>query len=228
MGSQCRSVVDAFVNALLSPDIQYPNGRQAAVANARATNLPMGQRYRLPRNNGRNGAIRFAGIVRSARRAGRCIARRNGCHGLDRENRVGLREICRVSRREISQAGRDALALARLAFSFLAHPGSRKYGGGSCNPSVLRSYFCAGLARVGRHGEAAWCGQEDTGGTRAAFRAGGRQLAFRHRSQLCKRPALLAHIFVRRHRPPAFGQNASCSGPVHRDCGKPYQLTGGL
>jgi hypothetical protein len=43
------------------------------------------------------------------------------CHGLDRENRVGLREICRVSRREISQAGRDALALARLAFSFLAH-----------------------------------------------------------------------------------------------------------
>src|SRR5882672_2893237 len=66
---------------------------------------------------------------------------RNGCHGLDRENRVGLREICRVSRREISQAGRDALALARLAFSFLAHPGSRKYGGGSCNPSVMRSYF---------------------------------------------------------------------------------------
>ncbi len=141
MGSQCRSVVDAFVNALLPPDIQCPNGRQAAVANARATNLPMGQRYRPPRNNGRNGAIRFAGIVTSARRAGRCIARRNGCHGLDRENRVGLREICRVSRREISQAGRDALALARLAFSFLAHPGSRKYGGGSCNPSVMRSYF---------------------------------------------------------------------------------------
>ena len=135
------SVVDAFVNALLPPDMQYPYGRQAAVANARATNLPMGQRYRPPRNNGRNGAIRFAGIITSARRAGRCIARRNGCHGLDRENRVGLREICRVSRREISQAGRDALALARLAFSFLAHPGSRKYGGGSCNPSVMRSYF---------------------------------------------------------------------------------------
>ena len=101
----------------------------------------MGQRYRSPRNNGRNGAIRFAGIVTSARGAGRCIAGRNGCHGLDRENRVGLREICRVSRREISQAGRDALALARLAFSFLTHPGSRKYGGGSCNPSVMRSYF---------------------------------------------------------------------------------------
>src|SRR6266699_2306801 len=29
MGSQCRSVVDAFVNALLPPDIQCPNGRQA-------------------------------------------------------------------------------------------------------------------------------------------------------------------------------------------------------
>jgi hypothetical protein len=74
------------------------------------------------------------------------IARRNGCHGLDRENRVGLREIRRVSRREISQAGRDALARARFnfwaLFNFLVHPaGSRKYGGGSCNPSVLRSYF---------------------------------------------------------------------------------------
>jgi hypothetical protein len=44
--------------------------------------------------------------------------------------------------------------------------------------------LCAGLTRFGRRGEAAWCGQEDTGGTRAAFRAGGRQLAFRHRSQL--------------------------------------------
>ncbi len=75
----------------------------------------------------------------------------------------------------------------------------------------------AGLTRFGRHGEAAWCGQEDTGRTRAAFRAGGRQLAFRHRSQLCERPALLAHIFVRRHRPPISGQNASCGGPVRRD-----------
>src|SRR6266446_3425376 len=127
--------------ALSAPKCLVLLRRQAAVANARATNLPMGQRYRPPRNNGRNGAIRFTGIVTSARRAGRCIARRNGWHGLDRENRVGLREICRVSRREISQAGRDALALARLAFSFLAHPGSRKYGGGSCNPSVMRSYF---------------------------------------------------------------------------------------
>src|SRR6266702_3441718 len=77
----------------------------------------------------------------------------------------------------------------------------------------------AGLTRFGRHGEAAWRGQEDTGRTRAAFRAGGRQLAYRHRSQLCERPALLAHIFVRRHRPPISGQNASCGGPVRRDYG---------
>jgi hypothetical protein len=46
----------------------------------------------------------------------------------------------------ISQAGRDALARARFTFwalfNFLLHPaGSRKYGGTSCNPSVLRSYF---------------------------------------------------------------------------------------
>jgi hypothetical protein len=75
--------------------------------------------------------------------------------------------------------------------------------------------FCAGLARFGRRGEAHWCGQEDTGGTRAAFRAGGRQFAFRHRTQLRERPALLAHIFVRRHRPPASDPNAS--GPVRRD-----------
>jgi hypothetical protein len=88
--------------------------------------------------------------------------------------------------------------------------------------------LCAGLTRFGRHAEAAWCGQEDTGGTRAAFRAGGRQLVFRHRSQLCERPALLAHIFVRRHRPPASRPNASCGGPVRRDCGKLYQLTVGL
>jgi threonine dehydrogenase-like Zn-dependent dehydrogenase len=44
------------------------------------------------------------------------------------------------------QAGRDALAWARFSFwarfNFLVIPaGSRKYGGGSCNPSVLRSYF---------------------------------------------------------------------------------------
>jgi hypothetical protein len=71
--------------------------------------------------------------------------------------------------------------------------------------------LCAGLTRFGRHGEAAWGGQEDTGGTRAAFRAGGRQLAFRHWPQLCERPALLAHIFIRRHRPPASGRNASCA-----------------
>jgi hypothetical protein len=84
------------------------------------------------------------------------------------------------------------------------------------------------LTLFGRHGEAAWRGQDDTGRTRAAFRAGGRQVAFRHRSQLCERPALLAHIFVRRHRPPASGLNASCGGPVRRDRGKLYQSTAGL
>jgi hypothetical protein len=83
--------------------------------------------------------------------------------------------------------------------------------------------LCAGLTPFGRHGEAAWCGQEDAGGTRAAFRAGGRQLAFRHRSQLGERSALLAHILVRRHRP--SDRNASCGGPVRRECGKQYQLT---
>ena len=144
---------------------------------------------------------------------------------------VGLREIRRVSRREISQAGRDALAWARFSFrarfNFLVHPtGSRKYGGGSCNPSVLRSYFApawrasADMVRQP--------GQEDTGGTRAAFRTGGRQLAFRHWPQLCEGPALLAHIFVGRHRPPASGRNASCGGLVRRDCRKLYQLTARL
>jgi hypothetical protein len=62
------------------------------------------------------------------------------------EHWVSLREIRRVSRREIGQAGRDALAWARFnfwaRFNLLVSPaGSRKYGGGSCNPSVLRSYF---------------------------------------------------------------------------------------
>jgi hypothetical protein len=88
--------------------------------------------------------------------------------------------------------------------------------------------LCAGLTRFGRRGEAAWCGQEDTGGTRAAFRTGRRQFAFRHRSHLCERPALLAHIFVCRHRPPAPGLSASCGGPVRRNGGKLYQLTAGL
>jgi hypothetical protein len=59
---------------------------------------------------------------------------------------VSLREIRRVSRRELGQAGRDAFACARFSFwavfNFLVIPaGSRKYGGTSCNPSVLRSYF---------------------------------------------------------------------------------------
>ena len=80
------------------------------------------------------------------------------------------------------------------------------------------------LTLCGRHGEAAWRGQDDTGRTRAAFRAGGRQVAFRHRSQLGERPALLAHVFVRRHGPPTSGQNTSCGGPVRRDW-QPYQLT---
>jgi hypothetical protein len=75
---------------------------------------------------------------------GRCIAR-NECHGLERENRVGSREIRRVSRREISQAGRGALALARLAIletrpTQQLHPGPCNFPG-SCNPSVRRSNF---------------------------------------------------------------------------------------
>jgi hypothetical protein len=67
------------------------------------------------------------------------------------------------------------------------------------------------LTLGGRHGETAWRGQHDAGRTRAAFRTGGRQIAFRHRSQLCERPALLAHVFVRRHRPPTSGQNTSAA-----------------
>ena len=73
--------------------------------------------------------------------------------------------------------------------------------------------LCAGPTRFGRRGKAAWCGQEDTGGARAAFRARGRQFAFRHRSQPCERPALLSHIFVRRHRLPASGPNLRRTGP---------------
>src|SRR5262249_9433689 len=88
--------------------------------------------------------------------------------------------------------------------------------------------LCAGLARFGRHGEAAWWGQEDTGGTRAAFRGGGRALAFPPPPPLGERAAVLAHIFVGRHRPPASGRNASCGGLVRRDCRKLYQLTARL
>ena len=84
------------------------------------------------------------------------------------------------------------------------------------------------LTLFGRHGEAAWRGQDDTGRTRAAFRAGGRQVAFRHRSQLCERSALLAHIFVRRHRPPTSGQNASLRRTSPSRLWKLYQLTAGL
>src|SRR5262245_35113148 len=83
------------------------------------------------------------------------------------------------------------------------------------------------LTLFGRHGEAAWRGQDDTGRTRAAFRAGGRQVAFRHRSQLCERPALLAHIFVRWHRPPTSGERILRQTSPTR-LWKPYQLTAGL
>jgi hypothetical protein len=68
-----------------------------------------------------------------------------GAMDFERENRVGLREIPRVSRREITQAGRDALALARLAILEIRptqqlHPGPCNFPG-SCNPSVMRSNF---------------------------------------------------------------------------------------
>src|ERR1700681_3418417 len=68
-----------------------------------------------------------------------------GAMDLSEKNRVGLREIRRVSRREISQAGRDALALARLAIletrsTQQLHPGPCNFPT-SCNPSVMRSYF---------------------------------------------------------------------------------------
>ena len=66
--------------------------------------------------------------------------------------RAAQHRACTVARRRpsmlegtcdagFSQAGRDALALARLAF--LDDPGGRKCGGGSCpsNLSVMRSYF---------------------------------------------------------------------------------------
>src|SRR6266481_644709 len=71
--------------------------------------------------------------------------------GMEDERRDPVRaaqhRACTVARRRpsmvegtcdarFSQAGRDALALARLAFS----DGGR-YGGTSCNPSCLRSYF---------------------------------------------------------------------------------------
>ena len=183
----------------------------------RATNVPTeasGWRSRVRRSI----ALRVPqpGQNTSARRAGRCIARRNGCHGLEGENRVGLREIRRVSRTR-DQSGwprRSRLGTSR----HLGNPAYAATASGTVQFSrVVQSVgealeLCAGLTPCGRHGKAAWCGQEDTGGTRAAVRAGGRQLAFRHRSQLCERPALLAHIFIRRHRPTASGRNTSCGG----------------
>jgi hypothetical protein len=163
----------------------YANGRRAAVANARAINLQMGQRCRPPRNNGRNGAIRFATRDRS---------------GRPRRSRLG-------TFRHLGTPAYAATASGTVQFSRVVQ---------SVGDALE---LCAGLTRFGRRGEAARCGQEDTGGTRAAFRTGRRQFAFRHRSHLCERPALLAHIFVRRHRPPASGLSASCGGPVRRDCG---------
>jgi hypothetical protein len=164
------------------------------------------------------------------RRAGRCIVRRNGYHGLERENRVGSREI-RQGLATRDQSGWPRCS--RLGTSrHLGNPAYAATASGTVQFSrIVQSVgealeLCAGLTPFGRHGEAAWCGQEDTGGARAAVRTGGRQLAFRHRSQLCERPALLAHIFVRRHR--SSGRNAYCGGPIRRDCGKLYQLTAGL
>ena len=76
--------------------------------------------------------------------------------GMEDERRDPVRaaqhRACTVARRRpsmlegtcdarFSQPGRDALALARLAF--LDDPGGPKYGGGSCpsNLSMMRSYF---------------------------------------------------------------------------------------
>jgi hypothetical protein len=62
-----------------------------------------------------------------------------------RADGIGSKEIRWVSRREINQAGRDPLALARLAIletwpTQQLHPGPCNFPG-SCNPSVMRSYF---------------------------------------------------------------------------------------
>ena len=80
----------------------------------------------------------------SARRAGRCIGAATGAMNLS-ENNGRLDGIRRVSRREISQAVRDALALARFAIfetrpTQQLHPGPCNFPG-SCNPSVMRSNF---------------------------------------------------------------------------------------
>ena len=177
--------------------------------------------------------------LQTASNINRCLRRpdvpagalRAATGAMDRENRGGLREIRRglATRDQSGWPRRSLLGTSRLGTSRLLGPFRIAQVWRRLVQSVSDALaLCAGLTRFGRHGEAAWCGEEDTGGTRTAFRAGGRQLAFRHRPHLCERPALLAHIFVRRHRPPAFGQNASCGGPVRRDCGKPYQLTAGL
>ena len=136
--------------------------------------------------------------------AGRCIARRNRCHGLERE------KSGRLEGNSSGLATRDQSGwprCSRLGTSrHLGNPAYAATASGTVQFSrVVQAVgealeLCAGLTPFRRHGEAAWCGQEDTGGTRAAVRAGGRQLAFRHRSQLCERPALPAHIFVCRHR----------------------------
>jgi hypothetical protein len=66
-------------------------------------------------------------------------------HGVPEKPPLEQGEAMTEKRTE-RHVGRDALARARFnfwaRFNFLVIPaGSRKYGGGSCNPSVLRSYF---------------------------------------------------------------------------------------
>jgi hypothetical protein len=76
-------------------------------------------------------------------RGGRCpLCAETGCGRKYRPRTITEAPVLS----EISQAGRDALVCARFSFwarfNFLVNPtGSRMYGGGSCNPSVLRSYF---------------------------------------------------------------------------------------
>ena len=181
---------------------------------------------------GGTGRSDFASSLTPAQRAGPCIARRNGCHRLDRENRGACGRFARSrGARSVSWPRRSRLGTFQLVgtFQLLGHSNRIAQVWRRVVQSIDAALvLCVGLTRFGRHGHAGWCGQEGTGGTRAAFRAGGRQVAFRHRPHLCERPAFLAHIFVCRHRPPASGLNASCGGPVRRGCGKLYQLTAGL
>jgi hypothetical protein len=122
---------------------------------------------------------------------------------------------------KFSQAGRDTfLALGDVAPSWTIEEGGpiwQRFV--SIIPFDDALILYALVTRFGRHGEAAWRGQDDTERTRAAFRAHEGQIAFRHQSQLCERPALLAYKIARGHRPPTSGQNATCGGRVRRDYG---------